>query len=51
MLISNYLSSNIINLNSCFDLTHLRELGQKYKNNFVRFLVPVKTSKFAFEIN
>ena len=34
-----------------FYLTHFRELGQKYKNIFVRFLVQMKTSKFAFEIN
>ena len=47
MLISDYLSSNII----IFDWTHFRELGQKYKNIFVQFLVQMKTSKFAFEIN
>ena len=52
MLISDYLSSNIIhNLHSFFDFTHFRELGQKYKNIFVQFLVQMKTSKFAFEIN
>ena len=34
-----------------FSLTHFRELGQKYKNIFVRFLVQMKTSKFALEIN
>ena len=34
-----------------FYLTHFRELGQKYKNIFVQFLVQMKTSKFAFEIN
>ena len=27
------------------------KLGQKYKNIFVHFLVQMKTSKFAFEIN
>ena len=48
MLISGYLSSNIIYI--FFDLTHFKELGQKYKNVFVRFLVQMKTSKFAFEI-
>ena len=48
MLISDYLSSN--NLHSFFDLTHFRELGQKYKNIFVRFLVQMKTLNFAFEI-
>ena len=52
MLISDYLSSNTIcNLHSFFDLTHFRELGQKYKNIFLRFLVQMKTLKFAFEIN
>ena len=30
---------------------HFRELGQKYENIFVWFLVQMKTSKFAFEIN
>ena len=34
-----------------YDFTHFRELGQKYKNIFVQFLVQMKTSKFAFEIN
>ena len=34
-----------------FDLTHLRELGQKYRNILVRFLVQMKTLKFASEIN
>ena len=48
MLISDYLSSN---LHSFFDLTHFRELGQKYKNISAQFLVQMKTSKFAFEIN
>ena len=38
-------------MHSFFDLTHFRELGQKYKNIFLRFLVQMKTSKFAFEIN
>jgi hypothetical protein len=39
MLISDYLSSKIIIFVSfCFlDLTHFRELGQKYKNIFIRF--------------
>ena len=31
-------------------MTHFRTLGQKSKNNFVPFLVQVKTWKFAFEI-
>ena len=34
-----------------FHLTHFRELRQKYKNIFVWFFVPMKTSKFAFKIN
>ena len=37
-------------MHSFFDFIHFRELGQKYKNIFVRFLVQMKTSKFAFEI-
>ena len=32
-------------------MTHFRELGQKYKNIFIQFLVQVKTLNFAFEIN
>ena len=31
-------------------MTHFRSLGQKSKNNFVRFLVQMRTRKFAFEI-
>ena len=53
MLISNYLSSNII-ICICFltfDLTHFRELGQNYRNILVPFLVQIKTLKFASEIN
>ena len=34
-----------------FHLTQFRELGQKYRNIFVRFLVQMKTLNFAFEIN
>ena len=34
-----------------FDLTHFRELGQNYRNILVRFLVQMKTLKFASEIN
>ena len=34
-----------------FDLTYFRELGQKCKNIFVWFLVQMKTSKFAYEID
>ena len=33
-----------------FHLTHFRELGQEYKNIFVRLLVQMKTLNFAFEI-
>ena len=33
-----------------FDLTSFYRLGHKYKNIFVRFLVQMKTLKFAFEI-
>ena len=50
MLISNYLSSNII-IGFVFDLAHFRELGQNYRNILVRFLVQMKTLKFASEIN
>ena len=31
-------------------LTHFRASGQKSKNDFVRFLVQMRTRKFAFEI-
>ena len=34
-----------------FYLTHFKTLGQKSKNNFVLFLVQMRTRKFAFEIN
>ena len=34
-----------------FDLTHFYRLGQKSKKYFVRFLVQMRTRKFAFEIN
>ena len=47
---SDYVSSNII-ICLFFHLTNFRELGQKYKNIFVRFLVQMKTLKFAFETN
>ena len=45
MLISDYLSSNILFCIFFFYLAHFRELGQKYKNIFVRFLVQMKTSR------
>ena len=32
-------------------MTHFRELEQNYKNILVRFLVQIKTLKFASEIN
>ena len=51
MLISNYVSFNIIICLCFFHLTHFRELGQKYKNIFVRFLVQMETLNFALEIN
>ena len=31
-------------------MNHFRSLGQKLKHNFVRFLVQMRTRKFAFEI-
>ena len=34
-----------------FDFTYFKEVWQKYRNIFVRFLVQMKTSKFAFEID
>ena len=37
-------------MHSFFDLTYFREVGQKYRNIFVRFLVQMKTSKSHFEI-
>jgi hypothetical protein len=37
MIISDYLSSNIIICNCFLDLIHFRELGQIYKNIFVCF--------------
>ena len=48
MLIGDYVSSNI---EFVFSFDPFRELGQKYKNNFVRFLVQIRTRKLAFEIN
>ena len=51
MLISDYSSSNIIIFILCFDLIHFRELGQMYKYILIQFLVQMKTSKFAFEMN
>ena len=50
MRISEYSSKAFISLHSFCDLTHFRELGQKYKNNFIQFLIQIKTSKFAFKI-
>ena len=38
-------------MHSFFDLTYFREVGQKYRNIFVRFLVQMKTSKSHSEIN
>ena len=42
MLVSDFMS---------FDLTYFREVGQKYRNIFVRLLVQMKTSKDHSEIN
>ena len=47
MLISDYVSYN--NLCLFFDLTHFKEVRQKYKKNR-SFLVQMKTLKFASEI-
>ena len=51
MLISDYLSSNII-ICILFLIwpTYFREVGQKYRNIFDRFLVQMKTSKSHSEI-
>ena len=38
-------------MHSVFDLTYCREVGQKYKNIFVEFLVQMKTTKSHSEIN
>jgi len=53
MLIRDYLSSDIININlhSFFDSTYSREVGQIYRNIFVRFSDQMKTSKRHSEIN
>ena len=47
---SDYLSSNII-ICIFFDLIYFREVGQKYRNIFVRFLVQMKISKRYSETN
>ena len=49
-IISDYLSFYII-ICILFYLTCFREVGQKYKNIFVRFLAQMKTSKSHSEIN
>ena len=51
MLISDYVSSNMIICLCFFHLTYFREIGQKNKNIFVCFFVQTKTLNFAFEIN
>ena len=51
MLIGDYLSSNIIICILFWFDRFFRELGQTYNNIFFHFLVQMKTSKFAFEIN
>ena len=48
MLISGYVSSNIMICILFFDLIHFRELRQKYY--FRSFLVQIRTLKFASEI-
>ena len=51
MLTNDYLSSvQYDNLHSFFDLTYFREVGQKHRNIFVRFLVERKTPKSHSEI-
>ena len=47
-LIWKWLTCN--NLHSFFDLTYFREVGQKHRNIFVRFLVERKTPKSHSEI-
>ena len=42
--------SNTIIFILFFDLTYLREVGQKYRNVFVHFLVEMNTSKSLSEI-
>ena len=42
---------NIIKCIYFFDATHFLRLGQKSKNNFVRFLVQMRSRKFAFQMN
>ena len=51
MLITDYLSSNIIIFFPFFDLTYFREVGQKHRNIFVGFLIQMKTSENHSEIN
>ena len=50
MLIIDYLSPNII-IWIIFLIWPILEVGQKYGNVFVRFLVQMKTSKSNSEIN
>ena len=38
-------------MHSFLDLTYLREVGQKYRNIFIRFLFQMKSSKSHSEIN
>ena len=42
--------NNMIKCLHFFDLTHFRGKGRIQKNNFVRFLVQMRTRKFASEI-
>ena len=51
MRISEYSSKAFIILHSFCDLTHFRELGQKYKNIFGNILVQMMTSKFILKLS
>ena len=44
------LHSYTYSIGPIFDLTHSRELGQKYTNFLLSFLVQIKTLKFASKI-
>ena len=51
MLISDFFILEYNDLHSFFDQTYFREVGQKYRNIFIRFLVQMKASKSHSEIN
>ena len=48
MLISDYLSSDIIICIGFFDSTHFRELGAEMQKYFSSFLVQLKTLRICF---